>query len=63
MQTTSNHVAQDLESRENVSSLPSAIASPDIAHNDGHVLCCPGEYDSMLHYLWLFMVKSQPCLS
>ena len=63
MQTTSNHMEWDLERRENVPTPPSAIAAPDFAHNVGDVLHCPGEYDTMLHCFWLFMVKSQPCLS
>jgi len=46
-----------------VPTLPSAIAEPDFVHNDGDVLHCPEEYDTMLHHVWLFMVKSQPCLS
>lgn len=42
---------------------PSATAAPDFALNDGDVLHCPGEYDTMLHHFQLFMVKSQPHVS
>jgi len=44
MQTTSNHMGQDLESRVDVPTPPSPNPAQDIAHHNGNeVLQSPGE--------------------
>jgi hypothetical protein len=43
VQTTINHMARDLESREDVPTSPNPNTAPDFAHHDGDkVLRCPG---------------------
>jgi len=43
MQTTSNHIGQDLESRKDVPTPPSPKVAQDFAHhNDDEVLLYPG---------------------
>ena len=61
LQTTSNHIGRDLESREDVPKTPSPEVGPDFSHHDGdEVLHILEQNDTMLKQFRLLTVKRPP---
>jgi hypothetical protein len=61
MQTASNHMGQDLESREDVPISPRPSMAPAVAHHSGdEMLHCPLENETMPKQFSLVMTKSWP---